>query len=75
MSYIISEKSYTTLNAALDSVGLLDKVGMINMSVGYGQTLKLAHNGLYVSVHRYDNGNYEEPVYYKTQMDDFIRVV
>lgn len=65
---------FNTLGEALDSEGLND-IELIGVSVGYNQVLNMARNGQFISVTRFEDGVYERPVHYATQMDDFTRVV
>lgn len=65
---------FGTLGEALDSEGLND-IELIGISVGYNQILNMARNGKYISVTRFEDGFYERPIHYSTQMDDFTRVI
>lgn len=60
---------FETLNDALDAEHLLD-VWPITTSIGYGQTIGMARNGRWLSIYRDENGRYERPVHYATQMAD-----
>ncbi len=42
----------------------------LGVNVNYGQTIGLAANGRWISVYRDNNGRYERPVHYVTQMAD-----
>ena len=62
---------FDTLNAALVSEGLLDSWPIYaSLTVPYGATVALAHNGRHISVYRDDRGRYERPVHYATLMAD-----
>lgn len=61
---------FDTLNAALDSEGLLDR-WPITASVPYGATVGLAHAGRWISIYRDGvTGLYERPIHYSTRMAD-----
>ena len=62
---------FDTLNAALASEGLLDAWPIYaSLTVPYGATVALAHNGRHISVYRDDSGRYERPVHSATLMTD-----
>ena len=64
---------YNTLSESLTSTGISD-LPMIFGGVGYGQTLSAAHDGVFFSVTRMDDGRYEKAIFYTTQMDNFQKI-
>ena len=60
---------FPTLNAALDSEGLTD-LWPLGVYMQYGQTIGMARNGKWLSVYRDEQGRYERPIHYATQMAD-----
>lgn len=62
---------FETLNQSLESQGLVDHWDMFT-SIGYGETVAVIKNGLFVSIFRETNGRYEEPVFYETKSEDRI---
>jgi len=61
---------FDTLNAALDSEGLID-IWPIAASVPYGATIGFANNGRWISIYRDGvTGLYERPIHYATLMPD-----
>lgn len=60
---------FETLNEALDSENLTT-LWPVGTYMNYGQTLGFAKNGKWVSVYRDEQGRYERPVHYATQMAD-----
>lgn len=65
---------YNTLGEALQATGLED-LPMIFGSVGYDGHLRMAHNGTFITIYRFCDGQYEEPIMYATKMEDFIQIV
>lgn len=64
------QNRFPTLNAALESEGLEGTWDFSYPSLQYGQTFGYTYDngtryGLYVSVHRFDDGMYERPISYK----------
>ena len=60
---------YQTLNAALESVGLLDSWDISFPAIAYGETRRWTwedgtKHGRLVSVYRAESGLYETPVHY-----------
>ena len=60
---------YQTLNAALESVGLLDSWDISFPAIAYGETRRWTwedgtKHGRLVSVYRTESGLYETPVHY-----------
>ena len=64
---------FQTLNASLESANLLDF--WPNESIAYNSTVRCVVNKVFVSITRFEDGTYEEPVSYASQCDDFIRVI
>ena len=60
---------FPTLNAALDSETLTG-LWPTGVNLAYGQTVGLASGGRWISVYRDEQGRYERPVHYTTQMHD-----
>lgn len=60
---------FPTLNAALESEGLTD-LWPLGAHMGYGQTVGMARSGKWLSVYRDEQGRYERPIHYATQMAD-----
>lgn len=60
---------FPTLNAALESEGLLDTWEITFPPIGYGQTYSYTYqdgsrHGRFISVYRTEGGLYERPVHY-----------
>ena len=45
------------------------------LNIGYNQTARLVSNGLFVSVCRFENGNYETAISYKSECENFAHVI
>lgn len=60
---------FDTLNEALDSENLT-ALWPVGTYMNYGQTIGFAKSGKWVSVYRNEQGRYERPVHYATQMAD-----
>lgn len=59
---------HPTLNAALESVGLLHTWECIWPGIAYGETRRYIHaDKLLVSIYRDERGYYETPVHYSTR--------
>lgn len=58
---------FATLNAALESEGLLD-LWPLGVNVEYNSTVQMSAGGRWISVTRFNDGHYERPVHYKTRM-------
>lgn len=61
---------FPTLNDALDSEGLIETWNPTNPPLSYNETRAYTFDdgskyGLYVSIHRFDDGAYERPIHYK----------
>lgn len=69
MTISLTKNWFATLNDALDSEGLLD-LWPVGGTLNYGDTKGLAKDGTWLSVYRDDQGRYERPVHYATQMAD-----
>lgn len=59
---------FPTLSAALEAEGI--DFWPMTLSISYGETRSIVHNGRYISVYRNDRGFYERPVHYATKMAD-----
>jgi hypothetical protein len=59
---------FPTLSDALAAEGI--EFWPMTLSISYGQTQSIAHNGRYISVYRSEQGLYERPVHYATKMAD-----
>lgn len=60
---------FPTLNAALEAEDLIDR-WPLGLNVAYGQNVGFATGGRWVSIYRDEQGRYERPVHYATQMVD-----
>ena len=60
---------FPTLNDALEAEGLLG-LWPLGQNIMYGSTVSFAAGGRWISVYRDENGRYERPVHYATQMED-----
>ena len=60
---------FETLNAALDSENLT-ALWPVGTYMNYGQTIGMAREGKWLSIYRDEQGRYERPVHYATQMAD-----
>ena len=61
---------FDTLNEALESEGLLDSWDCMRQPINYGQTVAYtwddgSRHGHYVSITRFEDGQYERPVHYR----------
>jgi hypothetical protein len=70
MNQTYKQNRFGTLNEALASENLEHTWEVHFQSLKYGQTFSYTFDdgskyGLYVSVHRFDDGSYERPVSYK----------
>jgi len=66
----MKQNYFPTLNAALESEGLIDTWGETSRAIVYGETRSWtfqdgSKNGHYISVYRSEGGLYERPVHYK----------
>ena len=70
MAVQISKQNwFDTLNAALESEGLVD-MWEFGLNINYGQTVSMTAEdgtkyGHYITIYRSDTGSYERPVHYK----------
>lgn len=60
---------FPTLNESLDSEDLVS-YWPLGLNIRYDQTVSVVKDGKYISVYRSENGDYERPVHYATQMED-----
>jgi len=56
---------FPTLSDALDAEGIT--YWPMGLSISYGQTASIVHDGRYISVYRSEQGMYERPVHYATK--------
>ncbi len=66
---------HTTLNHALIAGNVDIAVWPIGLNIGYNQTARIVSNGLFVSVCRFENGNYETAISYESQCEDFQQII
>ena len=67
--------AHTTLNHALVAAGIDLDVWPMGFNIGYNQTARIVSNGLFVSVCRFANGDYETAISYASQCEDFQTIV
>lgn len=67
--------AHETLNQALLAGGVDLDIIPLGVALGYGESLRLVSNGLFVGVCRFDNGTYETAISYASQCDDMVRVI
>lgn len=65
----MKQNYFPTLNAALESEGLLESWNCLSQPIGYGETRSWTwdngtRHGHWVSVYRNEQGAYERPVHY-----------
>ena len=63
---------FNTLSESLESENI--EFYPFWQKIDYNQTVSYAHDGLFVSIYRAENGKYERPVYYKTLCEDFVKI-
>ena len=61
---------HNTLNAALIAGNVALEYWPISCNIGYNQNARVCHNGLFITVTRFDNGLYETAISYETLCDD-----
>ena len=66
---------HSTLNQALLAGNVSLGVWPLGLNIGYNQTARIVSNGLFVSVCRFDNGNYETAIGYKSECEDFQQIL
>lgn len=66
--------AHTTLNQALEAGNVCTSVWPLGLNLNYNQTVRLVSNGLFVSVCRFANGDYETAISYASQCEDFAIV-
>lgn len=69
------DMAHTTLNHALQAADIDLAVWPIGFNIGYNQTARIVSNGLFVSVCRFANGDYETAISYASQCEDFQTIV
>jgi len=60
---------FETLNEALESEGLVS-FWPLGLNIGYDETKSTISGGRYITVTRFENGQYERPVHYATKLGD-----
>lgn len=66
---------HPTLNHALIAGNVDIAAWPVGLNIGYNQTARIVSNGLFVSVCRFENGNYETAISYASQCEDFAHVI
>lgn len=66
---------HETLNQALIAGNIDPALWPVGCNIGYNETGRVASNGTFISVTRFNDGRYETAISYSTQMEDFNRVV
>ena len=66
---------HNTLNQALIAGNVSPASWPFGLNIGYNQTARIVSNGLFVSVCRFENGNYETAISYKSECEDFAHVI
>lgn len=62
---------FQTLNAALESENLVDTFPL-GYNIGYGECIRYAKDGIFVTITRFEDGTYERPIHYETRCDNFV---
>lgn len=66
---MVKQNWFNTLNEALESEGLVD-YWPFGLNLGYGETARVVKDGKFITVYRENDGRYERPIHYDTQMVD-----
>lgn len=66
---------HNTINQALQAGNVDLGCWPVGENLGYNQTARLVHNGLFVSVCRDDRGMYETAISYESLCENFFSVV
>lgn len=66
---------HNTLNQAIEAAGLCVSVWPLGFNLDYNQTARIVSNGLFVSVCRFENGNYETAISYESGCENFAHVI
>ena len=67
MKRVVKQNWFETLNASLESEGLVDK-WELGLNISYGENVRMiSSDGTLISVYRDDRGKYERPVFYSTK--------
>ena len=61
----VKQNWFETLNAALESEGLIEAWDISFDPISYGQTFGWIYNNQKVSIFRENDGRYERPIHYK----------
>lgn len=62
----LKQAYFPTLNAALESEGLVDD-WTLGLNIRYGETARIISNNRVISVYRDNRGMYERPINYSTR--------
>ena len=63
-----------TLNQAIEAAGVDCSLWPIGFNLNYGEIGRVASNGVFISVTRFEDGLYETAITYSTKCEDFQRV-
>jgi hypothetical protein len=63
--------THSTLNQALQAANIDLAIWPMGLNINYNHTARIVSNGLFVSVCRFANGEYETAISYTSQCDDF----
>lgn len=66
--------AHTTLNQALIAGNVDLSIWPTGLNLNYNQTARIVSNGLFVSVCRFANGDYETAISYASHCEDFATV-
>lgn len=66
---------HDTLNQALIAGGVDLDLWPVGFNLGYGEIGRVASNGTFISVTRFEDGRYETAITYATQCDDFQQTI
>lgn len=66
--------AHNTLNQALEAGNVCPSVWPLGLNLNYNQTARIVSNGLFVSVCRFENGEYETAISYASQCENFAIV-
>lgn len=66
---------HETLNQALIAGGVDPALWPVGFNLNYGEIGRVASNGTFISVTRFENGRYETAITYTTQCEDFRQAI
>ena len=66
---------HETLNQAIEAAGVDCGLWPISFNLNYGEIGRVASNGTFISVTRFEDGRYETAITYSTQCDDFQQTI